>query len=104
MGDGTNNAYNNQPVVGDDFGGGGIVLTNQNFHHRGGTGTIASGTLGLVNNGTINANVPVGANSLLLNVCCEGTSGIVNNGIMEASRGRDAPDLSPTTASITSAR
>ena len=84
MGDGTNNAYNNQPVVGDDFGGGGI-LTNQSTIE--GTGTIATGTEGLVNNGTINANVPVGANSLLLNVCCEGSSGIVNNGIMEASRG-----------------
>jgi fibronectin-binding autotransporter adhesin len=84
MGDGTNNAYNNQPVIGDDFGGGGI-FTNQSTIE--GTGTIASGTLGLVNGGTINANVPVGANSLLLNVCCEGTSGIVNNGTMEASKG-----------------
>ena len=84
MGDGTNNAYNNQPVIGDDFGGGGI-FTNQSTIE--GTGTIASGTLGLINSGTINANVPVGANSLLLNVCCEGTSGIVNNGTMEASKG-----------------
>ncbi len=84
MGDGTNNAYNNLPVLGDDFGGGGI-LTNQNTIE--GTGTIASGTQGLINSGTINANVPVGTNSLLLNVCCEGTSGIVNNGTMEASKG-----------------
>ena len=84
MGDGTNNAYNNQPVIGDDFGGGGI-FTNQSTIE--GTGTIASGTLGLINSGTINANVPVGTNSLLLNVCCEGTSGIVNNGTMEASKG-----------------
>ena len=84
MGDGTNNAYNNQPVIGDDFGGGGI-FTNQSTIE--GTGTIASGTLGLINSGTINANVPVGTNSLLLNVCCEGTSGIVNNGTMEASNG-----------------
>jgi hypothetical protein len=84
MGDGTNNAYNNQPVIGDDFGGGGI-FTNQSTIE--GTGTIASGTLGLTNSGTINANVPVGTNSLLLNVCCEGTSGIVNNGTLEASKG-----------------
>jgi len=84
MGDGTNNAYNNQPVIGDDFGGGGI-FTNQSTIE--GTGTIASGTLGLINGGTINANVPVGTNSLLLNVCCEGASGIVNNGTMEASKG-----------------
>jgi len=84
MGDGTNNAYNNQPVIGDDFGGGGI-FTNQSTIE--GTGTIASGTVGLINSGTINANVPVGTNSLLLNVCCEGTSGIVNNGTMEASKG-----------------
>jgi hypothetical protein len=84
MGDGTNNAYNNQPVIGDDFGGGGI-FTNQSTIE--GTGTIASGTLGLINSGTISANVPVGTNSLLLNVCCEGTSGIVNNGTLEASKG-----------------
>ena len=84
MGDGTNNAYNNQPVIGDDFGGGGI-FTNQSTIE--GTGTIASGTVGLINSGTINANLPVGTNSLLLNVCCEGTSGIVNNGTMEASKG-----------------
>jgi len=84
MGDGTNNAYNNQPVIGDDFGGGGI-FTNQSTIE--GTGTIASGTLGLINSGTISANVPVGANGLLLNVCCEGTSGIINNGTMEASKG-----------------
>jgi hypothetical protein len=84
MGDGTNNAYNNQPVIGDDFGGGGI-LTNQSTIE--GTGAIAPGTLGLINSGTINANVPVGTNSLLLNVCCEGASGIVNNGTMEASKG-----------------
>jgi fibronectin-binding autotransporter adhesin len=84
MGDGTNNAYNNQPVIGDDFGGGGI-FTNQSTIE--GTGAIAPGTLGLINSGTINANVPVGTNSLLLNVCCEGASGIVNNGTMEASKG-----------------
>jgi hypothetical protein len=84
MGDGTDNSYNNLPVLGDDFGGGGI-LTNQNTIE--GTGTVATGTEGLVNNGTINANVPVGANGLLLNVCCEGSSGIVNKGTIEASNG-----------------
>jgi hypothetical protein len=84
MGDGTNNSYNNQPVIGDDFGGGGI-LTNQSTIE--GTGTIAPGTQGLINSGTINADVPVGTNGLLLNVCCEGSSGIVNNGTMEAAKG-----------------
>jgi len=84
MGDGTNNAYNNQPVIGDDFGGGGI-LTNQSTID--GTGVIASGTQGLINSGTINANVPVGTAGLLLNICCEGTSGIVNKGTIEASNG-----------------
>ena len=84
MGDGTNNAYNNQPVIGDDFGGGGI-LTNQSTIE--GTGVIASGTQGLINSGTINANVPVGTAGLLLNICCEGTSGIVNSGTIEASNG-----------------
>ena len=84
MGDGTNNAYNNQLVIGDDFGGGGI-LTNQSTIE--GTGVIASGTQGVINSGTINANVPVGTAGLLLNICCEGTSGIVNKGIIEASNG-----------------
>ena len=84
MGDGTNNAYNNQPVIGDDFGGGGI-LTNQSTIE--GTGVIASGTQGLINSGTINANVPVGTFGLLLNICCEGSSGIVNSGTIEASNG-----------------
>ena len=73
-----------KPVIGDDFGGGGI-LTNQSTIE--GTGVIASGTQGLINSGTINANVPVGTAGLLLNICCEGSSGIVNSGTIEASNG-----------------
>jgi fibronectin-binding autotransporter adhesin len=84
MGDGTNNGYNNQAVIGNDFGGGG-VLTNQSTIQ--GSGVIASGTQGLVNSGTINANVPVGTAGVVLEICCEGSSGIVNSGTMEASNG-----------------
>jgi hypothetical protein len=84
MGDGTNNSYNNQPVIGDDFGGGGI-FTNQSTIE--GSGIIGSGILGLVNSGTINVNVPAGTAGVILSVCCEGTSGLVNSGTMEASNG-----------------
>jgi hypothetical protein len=84
MGDGTNNAYNNQPVIGDDFGGGGI-LTNQSTIE--GTGVVGAGVLGIINQGLINGNVPVGTAGLLLKICCEGTSGIVNKGTVEASNG-----------------
>jgi hypothetical protein len=84
MGDGTDNSYNNLPVIGDDLGGASI-LTNQSTIE--GSGVIASGTQGLINKGTINANVPVGTADVMLEICCEGSSGIVNSGTMEASNG-----------------
>jgi subtilase-type serine protease len=82
MGDGTDNSYNNLPVLGTDFGTNG-TFTNQSTIE--GTGEIGFAVQGVINQGTILANVPVGNSGLVLKICCEGSSGIVNSGTIEAS-------------------
>ena len=84
MGDGTDNSYNNLPVLGTDFGTNG-TFTNQSTIE--GTGEIGFAVQGVINQGTIIANVPVGNSGLVLKICCEGSSGIVNSGTIEASNG-----------------
>jgi len=81
MGDGTDNAYNNIPVFGALFSSGALV----NKSTIEGTGVIGY-DLDVTNSGTINANVPVGPNALLLSVT-GGPSVTVNSGTMEASNG-----------------
>ncbi|MGH9500407.1 MAG: beta strand repeat-containing protein [Terriglobales bacterium] len=81
MGDGTDNSYNNQATLGSDFGTNG-TFTNQSTVE--GTGSI-TGVGAIVNNGLINANVPVGANGLLLTASRSGS--FTNNGILEATNG-----------------
>jgi hypothetical protein len=91
MGDGTDNSYNNQPTFGTEFSAG--VLVNKSTIE--GTGLIGY-DLDITNNGTINANVPVGTNGLQLNITGY-PDGTVNNGIMEASNGgmlNVSPDVS----------
>ena len=91
MGDGTDNSYNNQPTFGTEFSTG--VLVNKSTIE--GTGLIGY-DLDINNNGTINANVPVGASGLQLTVTGY-PNGTVNNGIMEASNGgmlNVSPDVS----------
>jgi hypothetical protein len=83
MGDGTNNAYNNNPAIGSQFGSNGTFVNQSNIQ---GTGVISS-VNAITNQGTINANVPVGSAGLLLNVCCDLASGIVNSGTLGASNG-----------------
>jgi fibronectin-binding autotransporter adhesin len=84
MGDGTDNSYNNLPVLGTDFGTNG-TFTNQSTIE--GTGEIGFAVQGVINQGAIIGNVPVGSSGLVLRICCEGTSGVVNSGIIEASNG-----------------
>jgi fibronectin-binding autotransporter adhesin len=81
MGDGTDNSYNNLPVFGTLFSAGSLV----NESTIEGTGMIGF-DLDITNEGTINANVPVGTNSLVLNVTGY-PDGTVNSGTMEASNG-----------------
>jgi fibronectin-binding autotransporter adhesin len=81
MGDGTDNSYNNEPTFGTEFSTG--VLVNKSTIE--GTGLIGY-DLDITNNGTINANVPVGTSGLQLNITGY-PDGTVNNGIMEASNG-----------------
>ena len=83
MGDGTNNAYNNNVSIGSDLGSNGTLVNQSTIE---GTGYISL-VQAIVNQGTINANVPVGTAGLLFNLCCEGSSGIVNKGTAEASNG-----------------
>lgn len=83
MGDGTDNAYNNNPAIGSQFGSNGTFVNQSNIQ---GTGVI-SNVDAITNQGTINANVPVGSAGLLFNVCCDLASGIVNSGTLEASNG-----------------
>jgi hypothetical protein len=63
MGDGTDNSYNNIPILGSNFGSSG-VLTNQSTIE--GTGFLGEYIQGFTNNGTIDANVPVGSSGLAL--------------------------------------
>ncbi len=76
MGDGTNNAYNNQNYIS------GATFVNQQLVQ--GTGGILNLT-GFTNSGTINANVPTGTNNLQLQLGRAGAS--TNTGIIEATNG-----------------
>ena len=76
MGDGTANAYNNQDYIS------GATLVNQQLIQ--GTGGIENLT-GFTNSGTINANIPTGANNLQLVLGRAGAS--TNTGTIEASNG-----------------
>jgi len=82
MGDGTDNSYNNIPTLGSDFGSSG-TLTNQSTIE--GTGFIGEYIQGFTNNGTINANVPVGTNGLAL--YATRISVFLNAGTIEATNG-----------------
>ncbi len=76
MGDGTSNAYNNQPYIS------GGTLANQQVIQ--GTGNILNLTT-VNNSGTINANIPTGSNHLQLQLGRTGS--MTNTGIFEASNG-----------------
>jgi len=76
MGDGTNNAYNNQNYIS------GATFVNQQLVQ--GTGSILN-LVSFNNSATINANVPTGTNNLQLQLGRAGAS--TNTGIIEASNG-----------------
>lgn len=76
MGDGTDNAYNNQPFI-----SGGTLVNQQTIQ---GTGEILNLT-GFTNSGTINANIPTGTNNLLMQLGRAGAS--TNTGTIEATNG-----------------
>src|SRR5580693_7894451 len=76
MGDGTGNAYNNQDYIS------GATFVNQQTVQ--GTGAILNLT-SFSNSGTINANVPTGANNLQLQLGRAGAS--TNTGTIEATNG-----------------
>jgi hypothetical protein len=81
MGDGTNNSYNNNPAIGNNFG------TNGTFDNRStieGTGGIVL-TNEVINDGTIIANVPTGTNGLTLLV--DRVGNIQNSGTIHATKG-----------------
>jgi hypothetical protein len=84
MGDGTDNSYNNQPTIGANFGTNG-TFTNSNTIS--GTGNVGEGTTGVINNGVMNANVPVGTSGLALFSTRLGGGAFLNNGTVEASNG-----------------
>jgi hypothetical protein len=93
MGDGTNNAYNNQPSIGSNFDSSGFFVNESNIE---GTGQITL-VQGITNKGVINDNVPVGSAGLVLSFGNEGSSGIINQGTIEASNGGKVqfyPDVS----------
>jgi hypothetical protein len=77
MGDGTSNAYNNQNYI----SGNGSFVNEQMVQGAGAIQHIN----GFTNNGTVNANMPVGSNGLQLVVYSTGTTS--NTGIMEATNG-----------------
>ena len=77
MGDGTNNAYNNQNYI----TGNGAFVNNQTVQGAGAIQHIN----GFTNNGTVNANVTPGPNGLQLVVYSTGTT--ANTGILEATNG-----------------
>ncbi len=76
MGDGTNNAYNNQNYIS------GATFVNQQLVQ--GTGSILN-LVSFNNSATINANVPTGTNNLQLQLGRAGAS--TNTGTIEASNG-----------------
>jgi len=77
MGDGTNNAYNNQNYI----SGNGAFVNNQTVQGAGAIQHIN----GFTNNGTVNANLAPGPNGLQLVVYSTGTTS--NTGTMEATNG-----------------
>lgn len=84
MGDGTDNSYNNQPVVGSNFGTNGVLVNHSTIE---GTGDIGAVTAGVTNGGTINANVPVGSSGLALFSGRIGGGVFLNTGTIEATNG-----------------
>jgi len=80
MGDGTDNAYNNQPLIGNYFGSNDFV--NQSTIE--GTGVIAYES-GITNNGIMIANVPAGNSGLHLYL--DRVGNIQNNGTIRATNG-----------------
>jgi fibronectin-binding autotransporter adhesin len=83
MGDGTDNSYNNNAAIGNNFGTNGIFTNNSTVT---GTGQIGL-TGGVTNNGVMNANVPVGNSGLELFLSRIGGGVFLNNGIIEATHG-----------------
>ncbi len=83
MGDGTDNAYNNNPAIGNNFGTSGTFINNSIVT---GTGLIGL-TVGVTNNGVMNANIPVGTNALELFLSRIGGGVFTNNGTVEATNG-----------------
>jgi fibronectin-binding autotransporter adhesin len=82
MGDGTNNSYNNNVSIGSDLGSSGNFVNQSTIEGTGSIGLVQ----GIVNQGTMNANVPVGPNSLELFGSRIGGV-FLNNGTIEATNG-----------------
>jgi hypothetical protein len=82
MGDGTNNSYNNNPTIGSQLGTNGTFVNQSTVQGTGIIGYIGS----IANSGTINANVPVGANGLQLTLG-PASGPITNSGTLEATNG-----------------
>jgi hypothetical protein len=88
MGDGTNNSYNNNILL----GGNGTLVNQSTISGAGQIGYQPS----ITNQGTISANVPVGSAGVALEVWREGTGGISNSGTMEAANGGEL-EIFPST-------
>jgi hypothetical protein len=84
MGDGTDNDYNNKPIIGNNFGTSGSFTNSSNIT---GSGTIGDLVTGVTNNGVINANVPIGTNNIQLVMGRIQGSLFTNKGTLEASNG-----------------
>ncbi|HUI40805.1 MAG TPA: hypothetical protein VL523_02435, partial [Terriglobia bacterium] len=82
MGDGTSNSYNNHDFI--SGGNGPTTLVNESTIQ--GTGLIENG-IAVTNSGTINANVPTGANNLQLWLTRLESPGLTNTGTLEATNG-----------------
>jgi hypothetical protein len=82
MGDGTDNSNNNLPTIGSLLGTNGIFVNQSSIQGTGSIGLIQT----ITNQGTINANVPVGASGLLLMVG-RNVGAVTNSGTFEASNG-----------------
>ena len=83
MGDGTDNSYNNNAAIGNNFGTNGIFINNSTIT---GTGPIGL-TAGVTNDGMMNANVPVGTSGLSLFLSRIGGGIFKNTGTIEATKG-----------------
>ncbi len=81
MGDGTDNAYNNNPAIGNNFGTDGTFDNKSTVE---GTGGIVL-TNDVINDGTFLANVPTGTSGLTLFV--DRVGNFQNNGTIHATKG-----------------